>query len=90
MGNKKLSYDKIIKASMCNIGENIFKINMKKGEESLKRLPYIKECKIKRKLPNEIIIEIEERKEVAIISYIGSFVYIDKEGYILKIGRKKG
>lgn len=89
VGNKKLSYDQVIKASMCNMGENIFKINRKKGKESLERLPYIKDAKIKRNLPKEIIIEIDERKEIAIISYIGSFLYIDKEGNILNIEEKK-
>ncbi|NMB27533.1 MAG: FtsQ-type POTRA domain-containing protein [Tissierellia bacterium] len=90
MGNHKMDYDKIVKASMCIQGENIFKINKRLGEESLNRLPYIKQSKIKRKLPKEIVIEIEEREEIAIIPYIGSFVYIDEEGYILSIEEKGG
>ncbi|CCQ95845.1 putative Cell division protein DivIB [[Clostridium] ultunense Esp] len=88
VGNKKTSYDQVIKASMCNKGENIFKINKKKGKESLERLPYIREARIKRKLPKGIIIQIDERKEIAVIPYIGSFVYVDKEGYILAVEKK--
>ena len=90
VGNKKMDYDKVVKASMCIQGENTFKINKKLGEESLNRLPYIKQSKIKRKLPKEIIIEVEEREEVAIIPYIGSFVYIDEECHILSIKEKGG
>lgn len=90
VGNKKMSYEKIVNASQCIRGENIFKISKKLGEKSLNRLPYIKEAKIRRKLPNSIIIEIKERKEIGIIPYIGSFVYIDEEGYILSIEEKKG
>ena len=90
VGNHKMDYNKLVKTSMCIEGENIFKINKKLGEESLNRLPYIKQSKIKRKLPKGIIIEIQEREEVAIIPYIGSFVYIDEEGYILSIGEKNG
>ncbi|MBZ2173677.1 FtsQ-type POTRA domain-containing protein [Schnuerera sp. xch1] len=90
VGNKKMSYEQIVKASTCIKGENIFKINVTHSEESLKMLPYIKNCKVKRKLPNEIIIEIEERKDIAIISYLGSFAYIDEKGYILSIEGKKG
>ena len=85
VGNKKMSYDQIVKASLCVEGENIFKISKKSGEESLKRLPYVKDSKIKRKLPKELVIEVEERKEIAVIPYIGSFAYIDEEGYILSI-----
>lgn len=84
-GNKKLSYDTIVNASLCNKGENIFRINIKKGEESINRLSYIKYCKIKRKLPNKILIEVVEREEVAIFPYLGTIALIDKEGYILTI-----
>ncbi len=90
LGNKKMSYEKIVNSSTCIKGENIFRISKKLGEESLNRLAYIKEAKIKRKLPSTIVIEVEERKEIAIIPYIGSFVYIDNEGYILSIEEKKG
>ncbi len=90
IGNNKISYNKILKASMCIREENIFKINKKLGEESLNRLPYVKNSKIKRKIPNTIIINVEEREEIAIIPYIGSFAYIDYEGYILNIEEKNG
>jgi len=85
IGNKKLKYESIVKASSCNIGENIFKIDTKKGEENIKLIPYIKDCRIKRQLPDKIIIEIKERKEIAAIEYLDYLVYIDNEGYILEI-----
>lgn len=85
VGNNKISYEQIVRASMCNKGENIFKISKKKGKESLERLPYVKEANIKRRLPKGLIIEIDERQEAAIIPYIGSYVFIDDEGYILNI-----
>ncbi|NLX60977.1 MAG: FtsQ-type POTRA domain-containing protein [Tissierellia bacterium] len=89
IGNKKLKYDSIVKASNCNIGENIFKINTKKGQENLKLVPYVKDCKIKKQLPDKIIIEIEERKEIAAIEYLEHLLYIDNEGYILEIDISK-
>lgn len=89
-GNNKLSYEEVVKASTCNIGENIFKIDIKKGEESLNQIPYVKKSKIKRKLPDKIIIEIEERKEVAAIQYLNLVAYIDIEGYILNIEENTG
>jgi len=85
-GNEKLSYEEVVKASTCNIGENIFKIDTKKGEDSLNLIPYVKSSKISRKLPDKILIEIEERKEVAVIQYLNLIYYIDIEGYILAIG----
>ncbi len=90
IGNKKMTNDEILKASTyMKGGENIFKISKKRGEENLERLPYIKEAKVNRKLPKSIIIHVEEREEVAIIPYIGAFVYIDEEGgNILSIKEK--
>ncbi len=86
-----MTNDEILKASTyMKGGENIFKISKKRGgEENLERLPYIKEAKVNRKLPKSIIIHVEEREEVAIIPYIGAFVYIDEEGgNILSIKEK--
>lgn len=85
LGNDKLSKDTIISGSSINIGQNIFKINKKSGEEALKKMSYIKEVKIKRKLPKKIIIEVTERKEIAQIKRISSMLLIDTEGYILNI-----
>ena len=90
IGNKKLNDEQILKTSICSKGENIFKINKKYCEESIKKLAYVKDVKITRKLPNTIKINIVERNEVAVIPYIGAFVFIDEEGYVLKIEEKKG
>lgn len=89
VGANKMSSEEVIKASSCSKGENIFRINSNVCEESLNALPYIKSSKIKRNFPDKITIEIQERKEVAIMPYIGSFVYIDDEGYILSIEEKE-
>lgn len=90
LGNNKLDYDKIIKASLCRKGENIFKVDIGSGEDSLLRLPYIKSCRIKRSFPNKITIEIDEREEKAVLSYNNYFAYIDEEGYILSKEEKNG
>ena len=89
-GNDKMSYDEILNASTYIKGENIFNISKKKGQNSLEKLPYIKKAEVKRRLPRSIIIQIEEREEVATIPYIGAYIYIDEEGYILSIDEKKG
>lgn len=87
-GTNKVSYEQVVKASPCLKGENIFKINISSCQEALDDLPYIKSSKVKRSFPNKIVIDVQERKEIAIIPYIGSFVYIDDEGYILSMEEK--
>lgn len=88
-GNDKITDEKLILASGIMIDENIFKINLKTARENIILHPYVKNVKIKRKLPNKILITIDERKEAAIINYIGSYIYIDEEGIILNILSEK-
>lgn len=88
-GNEKIADDKLILASGIIIGENIFKINLKMAEENILQHPYIKDVDINRKLPDKIEIIVEERKEIAIIDYAGSYIYVDEEGIILNILSEK-
>lgn len=83
LGNNKVLANKIILLSSIQEGENIFKISTTDGEKNIIKLPYIKNVKIKRKFPREIVINIEERKEAMQIKDISSFVVLDKDGYIL-------
>ncbi len=88
-GNEKITDDKLVLASGIIIDENIFKTNLKIAKENILLHPYIKDARIQRKLPNKILININERKETAIIEYIGSYVYIDEEGIVLNILSEK-
>jgi len=88
-GNEKIKDDKLILASGIMIGENIFKISLKMAEENILLHPYIKNVDIKRKLPDKIEISVDERKEIAVIDYAGSYIYVDEEGIILNILSEK-
>lgn len=49
----------------------------------LKSHPYIKEVFVKLLIPNQISISISERSGVCILPYLGNYILMDKEGYIL-------
>lgn len=83
LGNKKIPSNKIILFSSIEEGENIFKVSTRDAKKNIVTLPYVKNLEIKRKLPKEIIINIEERKEKIRIKDISSFIILDEEGYIL-------
>ena len=89
-GNKNLSDLQIINASGIVLKENIMKVNLSYTKKNLLSMPYIKEVKIKRKLPNRIIIDVAEREEKFLIPYMGSYIYLDEDGYILRISPKEG
>ena len=87
-GNDCLSEDKIFFNSGIKLGENIFKLDLKKSINSLKQEPRIKEVEIKRVVPNKIIIFLTEREAAGIV-YIGEEYFLcTKEGMVLsKIDR---
>lgn len=88
-GLDKLSDKEIISYSNIVIGENIFKTNLAKAEYEIEKNPYVKTVEVKRKFPDTIIVNIEERKVKYILQLAESYIYVDSQGYILEISKEK-
>lgn len=88
-GNEKITSYEIISLSQINIEENTYKTNMKKAKSKILENPYIKSVEIKRKLPSNVEILVEERKTTFMIEYGNSYVYINNQGYILEVSSEK-
>lgn len=90
-GNNQITANTIISLSRLKKGENIFKFN-NSVQERIKENSYIDSVKISRKLPGKVAITVEERKIKYQTNLINSYVYIDKNGYILENSseRKEG
>lgn len=88
-GNQKITENEILSLSQIQIDENMYKVNTGKVEKMIKENPYIGEVNIKRKLPSTMVLEIQERTAEFLIEYAGSYLYIDKQGYILEISSEK-
>lgn len=89
INNEKINSDTIISLSEIKIGENIYKTSSKQIEKNIKQNAYIESAKIKRKLPNKILVEVEERKASFMLEYANSYAYINNQGYILEISNEK-
>ena len=90
-GNDYLSEDEIFSKSQIQLGENIFKLDLKESIDSLEQEPRIKEVEIKRVIPNKIIISLKERKAAAIVHIGEEYFSSTKEGIVLsKIDRLEG
>lgn len=87
-GNNQVSTNMIINLSGLRKGENIFKFN-NTVEQKIKENTYIESVNIKRKLPGTVIISVKERTVKYQINLINSYVYIDKNGYILENSSEK-
>jgi len=75
----------VIRASGIELGDNVFRLNTRVCEKAIGALGYVESVKVKRKFPARIVIEIEESKEVAYVSYLGNHLAIDIKGKIIDV-----
>ncbi|PRX31111.1 cell division protein FtsQ [Orenia metallireducens] len=81
-GNKLLSDEYII--TYCDLEDiNIFNIDRQKLANKLVELPQIKGVVITRDLPKKLIIEVNERRPIAIVGIQSSYQIIDSEGQVI-------
>lgn len=85
----KYTDNEIINISGIKIGNNIFKEDLSRAEQLITLAPYVKIATTARKFPGEVIVYIEERYKKAYIDYVGSYVCIDEEGYMLETIKKE-
>lgn len=85
----QLASDTILSLSRLSSGQNIFRFNKLQVEYNINKNPYVKQVLIKRKFPNKVIIEVEEREKSYNIEFMNGYAYIDNQGYILEVSDTK-
>ena len=88
-GNEIISKNEIISLSQIQLEENTFKLNKSQIKKQIKENAYRQSVIIVRNLPSEIVIKVEERKPAYLLEYAGSYIVIDKQGYMLEIKNEK-
>jgi len=76
--------DAIRLLSNLDIGDNLFRTSTARAIRNIKKLPYIKDVDIKRRLPSKIIITVFEEEVFGYINLGESFLYLAKNGRILE------
>ncbi len=82
--NSHYTEEQVISLAGAKTGENLFEASLSKMKENLLADPYMKNVKLKRKLPAEVVIIVEERKEDAAVPYGNKYIIIDNEGMVLR------
>ncbi len=82
--NNHYTAEQIISIASAKTGENLFEASLSKMKDKLLADPYIKNVKLKRKIPAEVVIIVEERIEYAAVPYGNSFIIIDNKGMVLR------
>ena len=84
-GNTYYTNSEVRSIAGARLGNNlIFDAEIKQITESLESNPFFKNVSVKRKLPSTLVIEVEERPQVASIEFGDSYIVIDDEGVVLR------
>ncbi len=69
VGNSILKKDEVINEEKLITKKNIFSYNLKDIKKEIQSNPYVDDVKVKRKLPNKIIITVKEKEVIAFLLY---------------------
>ena len=80
-GGRKLAGETLQSLTAMEGRPNLFSVNLKKVVKRLESHPWVEQVSVRKVFPNKILIQVEERKPMAIIQ-LGEFYYIDIHGEI--------
>lgn len=83
---KRVKKDDIIKVLQQYQNQNILSINTKELKQKLLENPEIEDVRITRHFPDRLALEIHEKETVGLIKYLNSYIEVDKNGYVIRIG----
>ncbi|PLT34296.1 cell division protein FtsQ/DivIB [Bacillus sp. V5-8f] len=82
-GNRYLSQEEVVRLSGLTSDTSIWKMNKKQSIEKIKSNPEIETVEIRAKIPNSVIIKVNERNRMAYLAKEGRFLPILENGEIL-------
>lgn len=83
-GAEHYTSEQILSVADIVVGDNLVRLNTEKAQKNVERtLVYIDECKITKKFPSTIVIDIKEATEVASVMFLNNYCVISENGKIL-------
>jgi len=83
-GSNVYTTKEIIDASGISIGDNLMTVNARNVSRHIRQaLPFVKEAQISRKLPDTVLIEVNESVAIASIKYNRETLILDSSGRVL-------
>ncbi len=80
-GNRRLSRAEIIEAAEVHSGVNLLTVDLNAVTDKLRRHPWVRAAVVYRRLPGQMIIEVDERTPRAILA-AGKLYYLDEQGEV--------
>ena len=82
-GRSETDAGQIVRALEVAIGDPILALDAHTARQRLETLGWVKTARIERRLPNTLIVRLEERQAIAIWQRGGAFDLIDAEGAVI-------
>lgn len=85
-GSKIYDKNEIIKASGLSTDDNLFVVSEDDIENKIRKaLPYIDSVKLKRNLPDAVVLTVTDAKEFACYKTDDSYAVVSEKGYVVNI-----
>jgi cell division protein FtsQ len=82
-GQKTRSKDALMARAGVSIGQNVFSIDLDRARAKILGDPYVASATLARRLPDTILLQIEERTPVAVVS-LGDAFLVTRDGEVFK------
>lgn len=89
IGNSKITTEELISLSGIELEQNTFKVQTSRVTQAIKQNAYIENVSVRRKLPNIIEIQIQERTPTFMLTFANAYVYLNNQGYLLEVSQNK-
>jgi cell division protein FtsQ len=87
-GNHKASEKEILKEAGVELGTNIFRLDLSKIQDRIRGDQRIKEVQVKRRLPDRLLIEVEEKKPALWMNLPEGLYGLSQDGEIIPLEKK--
>ena len=83
-GLRLLDQSEILQIGKLKYNTNIFQINLSKIKGRLLKHPYIKEARILKKLPQHLLIDIEEHMPFALLNFRNRYYLVARDEFVME------
>lgn len=83
-GNDLLRAGKVVEVSGITLGTNIFRVQLAEAQDRLQSLALVKKAELRRDLPGTVVIEVTERRPLALVAVQDCFWSVSEDGVLLR------
>lgn len=88
-GDGVLTRDRVLQFAGVRVGQNLYALDLDQIQRNLEMIPFVKQVRVRRALPNRLIIQVDERTVVARLrvptkELSDAMFVIDRTGMVMK------